>query len=108
MGPIPSKWRGNGICQFDTFIGSRKTHCNRYIRVAFRVGMGKSFPPYKNSFRSLDLRSYHGLSILYFFPIIFTLSTCKQPKKEKKLSILCNTYNNFTKIIHNFSNSKLC
>ncbi|XP_045786800.1 subtilisin-like protease SBT5.3 [Trifolium pratense] len=31
MSPIPSKWRGNGICQIDNFIDSNKTYCNRKL-----------------------------------------------------------------------------
>ncbi|XP_004491541.2 subtilisin-like protease SBT5.3 [Cicer arietinum] len=31
MGPIPSKWRGNGICQIDNFNDSNKNYCNRKL-----------------------------------------------------------------------------
>ncbi|CAK8538966.1 unnamed protein product [Lathyrus sativus] len=31
MGPVPSKWRGNGICEIDNFINSNKSYCNRKL-----------------------------------------------------------------------------
>ncbi|CAI8587079.1 unnamed protein product [Vicia faba] len=31
MGPIPSKWRGDGICEIDNFIDSNKSYCNRKL-----------------------------------------------------------------------------
>ncbi|KAE9596247.1 hypothetical protein Lal_00048755 [Lupinus albus] len=30
-GPVPSKWRGNGVCEIDHFIGSKKIFCNRKL-----------------------------------------------------------------------------
>ncbi|KAL5101105.1 hypothetical protein RYX36_005432 [Vicia faba] len=31
MGPIPSKWHGDGICEIDNFIDSNKSYCNRKL-----------------------------------------------------------------------------
>ncbi|KAK7276521.1 hypothetical protein RIF29_17661 [Crotalaria pallida] len=30
-GPIPSKWRGNGVCEIDHFNGSKNNFCNRKL-----------------------------------------------------------------------------
>ncbi|KAG5109591.1 hypothetical protein JHK82_038814 [Glycine max] len=65
--PVPSKWRGNGVCQIDHFRPSNKTFCNRKLigaRVfseAYEAQYGK-LDPLKRTARDFVGHGTHTLS----------------------------------------------
>ncbi|RDY01852.1 Subtilisin-like protease, partial [Mucuna pruriens] len=66
-GPVPSKWRGNGVCQIDHFRRSNKTFCNRKLIGArvfsngYEAQYGK-LDPSKRSGRDFVGHGTHTLS----------------------------------------------
>ncbi|KAK7372609.1 hypothetical protein VNO80_05995 [Phaseolus coccineus] len=67
-GPLPSTWRGNGVCQIDHFAPSNKTFCNRKLIGArifsngYEAQNGK-LDPSKRTARDFVGHGTHTLSI---------------------------------------------
>ncbi|RDX71399.1 Subtilisin-like protease, partial [Mucuna pruriens] len=52
-GPVPSKWRGKGVCQIDSFNGTKKYFCNRKL-----IGARMFSKNYEAEYKKVESRQH--------------------------------------------------